>query len=209
MKAPNVSLCVRCGCSLNGHRVDAKYCSNKCRASVNKRQRRMKAGHFVVGQQSACLRCEATFDVVRTKHVYCSDTCSKATYNERCKAAPRTCKCRICENDFMPNSSMHQICSKACHVIQRRRRTLAAKYGLDEDTFNNILRNQDNVCAICLGIEVDRWAVDHDHACCDGDKTCGKCIRGILCFRCNTALGLLKDSPLNVSRALAYLSRGK
>src|SRR4029077_2130187 len=32
-------------------------------------------------------------------------------------------------------------------------------------------------------------AVDHDHNCCPGAHSCGKCIRGILCGTCNSALG--------------------
>lgn len=35
----------------------------------------------------------------------------------------------------------------------------------------------------------DGAVVDHDHACCSGDRSCGQCIRGMLCGSCNMGLG--------------------
>jgi hypothetical protein len=50
-------------------------------------------------------------------------------------------------------------------------------------------------------------AVDHDHTCCSGEITCGKCVRGLLCVRCNTVLGLLRDDPEILRAAIAYLEK--
>jgi hypothetical protein len=47
--------------------------------------------------------------------------------------------------------------------------------------------------------------IDHDHACCPGHKSCGACVRGILCHACNKALGLLYDDPERIAGLLAYL----
>jgi hypothetical protein len=43
--------------------------------------------------------------------------------------------------------------------------------------------------------------IDHDHACCEGAKSCGKCIRKLLCWGCNSALGLI-DDRVEVAQAL-------
>jgi hypothetical protein len=52
------------------------------------------------------------------------------------------------------------------------------------------------------------WMVDHDHACCPGPYTCGRCVRGVLCGRCNTVLGKVGDSPA-LLRSLADYLEGK
>lgn len=45
-------------------------------------------------------------------------------------------------------------------------------------------------CAAC-GTTED-LKVDHDHACCPAERSCGRCVRGYLCHLCNTAEGLLR-----------------
>jgi hypothetical protein len=66
---------------------------------------------------------------------------------------------------------------------------------------------QQQRCPICLK-EFDRYSlvVDHDHNCCDGDKSCGKCIRGLLCRVCNQ--GLPKSAtPESLRRAADYIQK--
>jgi hypothetical protein len=52
--------------------------------------------------------------------------------------------------------------------------------------------------------------VDHDHTCCPVDsRSCGKCVRGLICRTCNSAAGLLYDNPA-IARSLGdYLDRTK
>jgi len=64
-------------------------------------------------------------------------------------------------------------------------------------------------CAICkVDPDPGRYlCVDHDHACCPGKKSCGKCLRGLLCTACNLAIGYLRDDPERLWSALEYLER--
>lgn len=49
------------------------------------------------------------------------------------------------------------------------------------------------------------WHTDHDHACCSGTKSCGKCVRDILCGLCNNGLGHFKDDMMVLRKAVDYL----
>jgi Recombination endonuclease VII len=72
-----------------------------------------------------------------------------------------------------------------------RRKHLLSRYGISQTQFDWLLKAQDHACAMChraFGEGV--IFIDHDHHCCDTEKSsCGKCIRGLLCLSCNTALG--------------------
>ena len=92
-----------------------------------------------------------------------------------------------------------------------RRAHKFVRLGITEAEFNQMLEGQKHACAMCSTPfeEGVRVCVDHDHACCPKQvkataKTCGKCIRGLLCFRCNTALGYVEKFD---SLATAYLAR--
>ena len=65
---------------------------------------------------------------------------------------------------------------------------------------------QGGVCAICR-IADTNLMIDHDHACCSGRKQpCSKCIRGLLCRHCNTALGWFADDAQRLAAAIEYLA---
>jgi hypothetical protein len=80
-------------------------------------------------------------------------------------------------------------------------------YKLAPDVYAKMLSEQDNRCAVCKEIFIKPPKVDHDHTCCSGKRSCGKCVRGLLCLGCNAALGNLKDSILALESAIVYLKR--
>lgn len=118
-----------------------------------------------------------------------------------------------------------EACLKGCAAAQAQRRVddpdlslrgyLWAKYRLSLEAYKAMLAEQGNACAICrvdapTDIRTSRFHVDHDHACCPtSNKTCGKCVRGLLCHACNTALGNFQDNPERLLAAVAYLTARK
>lgn len=78
---------------------------------------------------------------------------------------------------------------------------LRHQYGIDLVDYRRLLALQNGRCAVCrrLPTERNRICVDHDHA---TDE-----VRGLLCARCNRALGLLRDDPAVLASAIEYLRR--
>jgi hypothetical protein len=73
-------------------------------------------------------------------------------------------------------------------------------YGISADQADEILAAQNGRCAICGTPAPDRLAsmhLDHDHE--------TGAIRGFLCITCNQGLGLFREDPSRLLRAVVYL----
>ncbi len=79
-------------------------------------------------------------------------------------------------------------------------------YGITKEAFDEKMVSQGRKCAICSKLLV-RPSLDHGHNCCPGKRSCGKCIRGILCQGCNTIIGLAQDSVEVLGNAIHYLKQ--
>lgn len=92
------------------------------------------------------------------------------------------------------------------------------KKGVHHDIYDELFKKQNGTCAVCKTDKPGKsrfpgkdrsFALDHDHRCCPGTKTCGRCIRGLLCSNCNSAAGLLQDDPDIVWALSEYLVEAK
>lgn len=96
----------------------------------------------------------------------------------------------------------------------RRTIRLRSYFNITPEQYDAMLQMQNGVCAICKLPETARHrgrgavialAVDHDHRCCSGKTSCGKCIRGLLCDRCN--FKRWPDDPALLRAAADYFER--
>ena len=116
-----------------------------------------------------------------------------------------TClKCKIQKNidlfykyNYVPNGYV-----KTCIDCMSISRT-SSNHNISEEQYLSMIKDG---CEVCGSFE--RLCVDHDHSCCqDTSKSCGKCIRGILCNKCNTAEGMLNSDRLLARRMVEYIEK--
>ncbi len=80
------------------------------------------------------------------------------------------------------------------------------QHSMIESQYTALLERQDYRCLICQRyLSEGNRTIDHDHNCCPGNTSCGKCVRGILCKNCNAGLGMFKDNPVFLLGAVRYL----
>jgi len=94
----------------------------------------------------------------------------------------------------------------------KNRRISIRRYGIEWEQYEKMLAEQGGVCAICQrpptgrGTSGQRLHVDHDHSCCPGNRSCGKCVRALLCTNCNRGIGYFQDNPALLRVAINYLT---
>ena len=154
-----------------------------------------------------CGVCGEIFTPTGGAAVFCSDICRKARkaakaavvnakirldnvgrawvfvpMSERpIKPEPKTCECgeaaAIRWVGRPTTGNPRWACLRRC----ARCNHLSSKYKMTLVEFDAMLSAQGGTCALswCDNPATD---IDHDHNCCPGSFTCGKCVRGILCM---------------------------
>jgi hypothetical protein len=94
---------------------------------------------------------------------------------------------------------------KRAQKLSSHERRVMAQYSLPPGGYAALKAAQGGSCAICQRAtgKTKALAVDHEHSCCPGKTSCGRCVRGILCGPCNQLIGRLPKGSLQ--RAIAYL----
>lgn len=86
-------------------------------------------------------------------------------------------------------------------------RSLKHYYGITIEDYDRMFEEQEGLCAICelpetriIRNKVASLHVDHNHE--TGE------VRGLLCSRCNVAIGMMKENPSLFVKAAEYLNNG-
>jgi hypothetical protein len=127
--------------------------------------------------------------------------------------------CRECESskkrnlDYKPTSTQAKQ-YKENHKLTGKRSDLRplTRKSLSDDAYEDMLILQEFRCGICRRHQNEfskTFATDHDHRCCPGKVSCGKCLRGLLCNRCNPGIGIFNDDVEILQNAIDYLNRYK
>lgn len=102
---------------------------------------------------------------------------------------------------------------RAANREELRRKALEKNYGITWEEREQMLADQGGRCAN-PGCRTDNpggkgeWHMDHDHSCCPQKaRSCGKCLRGLLCSSCNVMLGYAKDDPDVLLGAAEYVNQ--
>ena len=104
--------------------------------------------------------------------------------------------CGVAWCDVKSTSVVSGLCFK--HNSDRRVKGCSAEF------YINLMAATE--CAICASTK--RLVTDHDHSCHPENvvKMCENCIRGRICSDCNTAIGLLGESPGRAVKLAEFMS---
>lgn len=111
---------------------------------------------------------------------------------------------RIRKREYMRRKQMDPEFVAREHERQKlhgRRYYLKHKFDLSLDQWDALLVAQSGLCYLCGDpMNPADVCVDHDHSCCSGNRSCGRCVRGLADRWCNQGLGQFRDDPALMSR---------
>ncbi len=199
-----------------------RFCSKRCNAFVNNQKRtpfglaglkychqcsrRLPAMKAFGLHARICLECQDLKNRGLKRCTKCGEVKNRSEFHLRYQRPDgQSSDCKPCAAARAASRN-----ARPEVAARQRDRKYQLKYGITAAEFDSRAAAQGGLCAICdRRPERGPLEVDHDHQCCDSDRTCGRCLRGLICGPCNRALSMIRDDP-DVAIAMAdYLIRRK
>ena len=121
--------------------------------------------------------------------------------------------CKPCKKDYDKTYRVNWT-FQPYNQVKRYVSHIKKRYGLSLKDLNIMYETQGGGCAICNknipnptkeGSKRFITSIDHNHACCPTENSCGFCVRGLLCRDCNLMIGHAKDDLETLKKAVNYL----
>lgn len=137
-------------------------------------------------------------------------------YNDKSRVLGKSYTCKECKNSHSKTyqSSLGKEDYDIRGILDNKKRrqryyskhkdtsirdySYSSRYGISLVEYNLMYENQNGLCCIC-GKKKDKLVVDHNH------KT-GK-VRGLLCSKCNSGLGMFCDDKDVIIKAIKYMEK--
>lgn len=213
--------CTRSGCNSEISKSAKKYCSHACYSTD--RSERVHANLWESDRRNGipddCRKCNKCGEIKNLSNFHKNLQDYKLT-NRKCKP----CVSNYYVNEYSTkerkaraaNRSRERYAANSDKLREKSKQQWASgvkkeqRYGMAKGAWEILFDSQGQRCAnkACPEPEGARskvWHTDHDPSCCPGRKSCGKCVRGILCQCCNQALGLLRDDHRVILGLAVYL----
>jgi len=182
----------------NGRGDAQRYCSTKCYQADYHAQRYVGKGYL----PTKCAWCSGEFTPTNKTQRFCSKKCNaQGTYRERV-GFPEPIPCSWCGKRFNPMTHKRGQQMRFCDEFCRSKAPTLTSYNVTGEHLFRMLADQGGRCAAGCGTTISLMVkrgdpemthIDHDHRCCsEGYRSCGECIRGLLCVPCNQTLGWLE-----------------
>ena len=135
------------------------------------------------------------------RKLFCTQRCAQESSRQRKIARGR---CLGCPGVARKGMQHCQPCSDRQRVNGRWK-----TFSTTQADMAAMLDKQGHACPLCdAPISLEAAHIDHDHRCCPGQNSCGHCIRGLLCPKCNQTLGFFEGRARKsgwLDRALRWI----
>jgi len=151
--------------------------------------------------RNTCIQCLVTLDIKKE----CSRCHQPKPLSDFTKRSGRSVgvasSCKQCLSETRPyRPYVKGTKYPSSNPAHQRNKSLQRLYGITSAEYDAMLEVQGGVCKVCKGPphgRRERYHVDHDH---DTGK-----VRGLLCHKCNVALGMVQDSTEHLKALITYL----
>ena len=189
--------------SKDGYENQCKDCRNlsKYKARIEKREKLGLRTRTIGNRQSRILKEQGLHYCCRCQII--KPVAEFSTMNVRGGIATH---CKLCCREISDERSLRDDVKETRHNYYNARKRkyrntiLKREFGITIDDYEDMLQQQNNVCAICGGVNKTKsLCVDHSHI-------TGK-VRGLLCNNCNVAIGMLAEDPVILNKAIEYINK--